>query len=317
MSLPLNWTHYCSKWFKTWPELCIAEYWISCSWMLFVFRVLDSKNEEIELLSSIECKGIVGNDQRHYILDLLRTFPPDVNFLPGEFFTCVWHQHVHDYCQVIVEVSYCLAQFWMCVCVCVYAIDSSQACAMEFLQLIIHVLGRPFQDCMPSCVLFQWKGRSWAKRWKIMVTPYNTDTSWAAYVRSSLRLLSSKSKGSFVFFSFLLSVCLFPVYILLFLLSPFLSSCPFGTVFVVSCGVESPHCFGARTTGMGTPTACLPARVCPLIYIVIWRLCIAWVLKLCSWRESCKSSPYLPLCWMIFSLLPESLCYIVMAFADG
>merc|ERR1712223_2247522 len=31
--------------------------------------------------SSVECKGIIGNDGRHYILDLLRTFPPDVNFL--------------------------------------------------------------------------------------------------------------------------------------------------------------------------------------------------------------------------------------------
>ena len=27
------------------------------------------------------CSGIIGNDGRHYILDLLRTFPPDVNFL--------------------------------------------------------------------------------------------------------------------------------------------------------------------------------------------------------------------------------------------
>lgn len=33
------------------------------------------------LCSSVECKGIIGNDGRHYILDLLRTFPPDVNFL--------------------------------------------------------------------------------------------------------------------------------------------------------------------------------------------------------------------------------------------
>ncbi len=36
------------------------------------------------LCSSVECKGIVGNDGRHYILDLLRTFPPDVNFLSLE-----------------------------------------------------------------------------------------------------------------------------------------------------------------------------------------------------------------------------------------
>jgi protein TIF31 len=26
-------------------------------------------------------QGIVGNDSRHYVLDLLRTFPPDVNYL--------------------------------------------------------------------------------------------------------------------------------------------------------------------------------------------------------------------------------------------
>lgn len=43
--------------------------------------VVNDKEEQIELCSSVECKGIIGNDQRHYILDLLRTFPPDVNFL--------------------------------------------------------------------------------------------------------------------------------------------------------------------------------------------------------------------------------------------
>ncbi|ESN91216.1 hypothetical protein HELRODRAFT_182188 [Helobdella robusta] len=45
-------------------------------------KVLNSKDEEIELYSSVECKGIIGNDNRHYVLDLLRTFPPDVHFLP-------------------------------------------------------------------------------------------------------------------------------------------------------------------------------------------------------------------------------------------
>ncbi|ESO91745.1 hypothetical protein LOTGIDRAFT_233341 [Lottia gigantea] len=44
-------------------------------------KVINNKDEEIELFSSIECKGIIGNDQRHYILDLLRTFPPDANYL--------------------------------------------------------------------------------------------------------------------------------------------------------------------------------------------------------------------------------------------
>ncbi|KAM4627113.1 clustered mitochondria protein homolog isoform 2-T2 [Polymixia lowei] len=46
--------------------------------------VLNEKNEAVELCSSVECKGIIGNDGRHYILDLLRTFPPDLNFLPVE-----------------------------------------------------------------------------------------------------------------------------------------------------------------------------------------------------------------------------------------
>lgn len=47
-------------------------------------HVLNDKDEAIELCSSVECKGIIGNDGRHYILDLLRTFPPDVNFLKLE-----------------------------------------------------------------------------------------------------------------------------------------------------------------------------------------------------------------------------------------
>ncbi|XP_015523906.1 clustered mitochondria protein homolog isoform X1 [Neodiprion virginianus] len=47
-------------------------------------KVVNDAGEEIELCSSVECKGIIGNDSRHYVLDLLRTFPPDVNFLKLE-----------------------------------------------------------------------------------------------------------------------------------------------------------------------------------------------------------------------------------------
>ncbi|XP_077995621.1 clustered mitochondria protein homolog [Glandiceps talaboti] len=47
-------------------------------------KVLNEKDKEVELFSSIECKGIRGNDGRHYILDLLRTFPPDLHYLPME-----------------------------------------------------------------------------------------------------------------------------------------------------------------------------------------------------------------------------------------
>jgi protein TIF31 len=41
------------------------------------------KGDIIELLTAIECKGIIGNDGRHYLLDLLRMMPPDLNYLPG------------------------------------------------------------------------------------------------------------------------------------------------------------------------------------------------------------------------------------------
>jgi len=44
--------------------------------------IKDVKDQSVPLQSSIECKGIHGNDKRHYILDLQKSFPPDVNFLP-------------------------------------------------------------------------------------------------------------------------------------------------------------------------------------------------------------------------------------------
>ncbi|KAG7224622.1 hypothetical protein INR49_011375 [Caranx melampygus] len=43
-------------------------------------QVIDHNNIPVELCSGIETKGILGNDGRSYILDLLRTFPPDLNF---------------------------------------------------------------------------------------------------------------------------------------------------------------------------------------------------------------------------------------------
>ncbi|KAK5610021.1 hypothetical protein CRENBAI_022394 [Crenichthys baileyi] len=43
-------------------------------------EVLDHNNSPVELCSAISTVGIFGNDGRAYILDLLRTFPPDLNF---------------------------------------------------------------------------------------------------------------------------------------------------------------------------------------------------------------------------------------------
>uniref|UniRef100_A0A3Q1FEA3 Clustered mitochondria protein homolog n=1 Tax=Acanthochromis polyacanthus TaxID=80966 RepID=A0A3Q1FEA3_9TELE len=43
-------------------------------------QVLDHNNTPLELCSGMETIGILGNDGRAYILDLLRTFPTDLNF---------------------------------------------------------------------------------------------------------------------------------------------------------------------------------------------------------------------------------------------
>uniref|UniRef100_A0A8C4XG33 Clustered mitochondria protein homolog n=1 Tax=Erpetoichthys calabaricus TaxID=27687 RepID=A0A8C4XG33_ERPCA len=44
--------------------------------------VLLSSGKQISIYSSADCKGIVGNDGRYYILDLYHTYPPDLNFQP-------------------------------------------------------------------------------------------------------------------------------------------------------------------------------------------------------------------------------------------
>lgn len=57
----------------------------------FLLRVKSVNGDVVKLQSSVESKGIIGNDSRHYILDLLRTFPPDVHYLPGTFFFPISH----------------------------------------------------------------------------------------------------------------------------------------------------------------------------------------------------------------------------------
>ncbi|XP_031713035.1 clustered mitochondria protein homolog isoform X1 [Anarrhichthys ocellatus] len=60
-------------------------------------QVLDHSNSSVELCSGIETKGILGNDGRPYILDLLRTFPPDLNF---QFSETEERMEVQRECQI-------------------------------------------------------------------------------------------------------------------------------------------------------------------------------------------------------------------------
>ncbi|XP_028517938.1 clustered mitochondria protein homolog [Exaiptasia diaphana] len=68
--------------------------------------VLGNNSEEVEICSSIECKGIIGADGRHYILDLFRTFPPDANFSGGnENSTAVYpRSYKHKLCCLRPEL---------------------------------------------------------------------------------------------------------------------------------------------------------------------------------------------------------------------
>ncbi|XP_070839589.1 clustered mitochondria protein homolog [Chaetodon trifascialis] len=59
-------------------------------------QVLDHNNSPVELCSGVETKGILGNDGRPYILDLLRTFPPDINF---QFSETEESRHVPKVCH--------------------------------------------------------------------------------------------------------------------------------------------------------------------------------------------------------------------------
>ena len=60
-------------------------------------KVYDHNDELVELISSVECKGIIGNDGRHYILDLLRTFPQDVNY---------YQLPIEEYDKEVIEQGY-------------------------------------------------------------------------------------------------------------------------------------------------------------------------------------------------------------------
>ncbi|KAL5207899.1 hypothetical protein ABZP36_032334 [Zizania latifolia] len=43
--------------------------------------VLDGSGNPVKLAATVECKGIVGSDDRHYILDLMRVTPRDSNYI--------------------------------------------------------------------------------------------------------------------------------------------------------------------------------------------------------------------------------------------
>ncbi|KAL5175826.1 Clustered mitochondria protein [Glycine soja] len=62
--------------------------------------VLDGSGNLFKLAAPVECKGIVGGDDRHYLLDLLRVTPRDANYTgPGSRFCILRSELISAYCR--------------------------------------------------------------------------------------------------------------------------------------------------------------------------------------------------------------------------
>ncbi|KAK3023993.1 hypothetical protein RJ639_044150, partial [Escallonia herrerae] len=62
--------------------------------------VLDGSGCVFKLAAPVECKGIVGSDDRHYLLDLMRVTPRDANHTgPGSRFCILRPELINAYCQ--------------------------------------------------------------------------------------------------------------------------------------------------------------------------------------------------------------------------
>ncbi|KAJ4850623.1 hypothetical protein Tsubulata_022193 [Turnera subulata] len=62
--------------------------------------VVDGSGNVFKLAAPVECKGIVGSDDRHYLLDLMRVTPRDANYTgPGSRFCILRPELIAAFCQ--------------------------------------------------------------------------------------------------------------------------------------------------------------------------------------------------------------------------
>ncbi|WZZ81469.1 hypothetical protein YC2023_102041 [Brassica napus] len=62
--------------------------------------VIDASENVFKLAAPVECKGIVGSDNRHYLLDLMRVTPRDANYTGPESRFCVLRPElITSFCQ--------------------------------------------------------------------------------------------------------------------------------------------------------------------------------------------------------------------------
>ncbi|GFY92163.1 tetratricopeptide repeat (TPR)-containing protein [Actinidia rufa] len=62
--------------------------------------IFDGSGNVFKLAAPVECKGIVGSDDRHYLLDLMRVTPRDANYTgPGSRFCILRPELISGFCQ--------------------------------------------------------------------------------------------------------------------------------------------------------------------------------------------------------------------------
>ncbi|KAK1426603.1 hypothetical protein QVD17_15279 [Tagetes erecta] len=63
-------------------------------------KVLDGSGNVFQIAAPVECKGIVGSDDRHYLLDLMRVTPRDANYTgPNSKFCILRPELISAFCQ--------------------------------------------------------------------------------------------------------------------------------------------------------------------------------------------------------------------------
>jgi protein TIF31 len=72
-------------------------------------EITDSKGEKHTLHTSVDMKGVIGTDSRHYMMDLYRTVPVDVEFLEATEKQKDTNPYPHKMCLLrheLIEIFY-------------------------------------------------------------------------------------------------------------------------------------------------------------------------------------------------------------------
>ncbi|XP_051777330.1 clustered mitochondria protein homolog [Erpetoichthys calabaricus] len=182
--------------------------------------VLLSSGKQISIYSSADCKGIVGNDGRYYILDLYHTYPPDLNFQPQNqerdgTSTGGLHEFPHQFYRLRPEVikSFVQQKYTQFMRIVMEkmqdtADDGTKSsleagmCASSFKPAFHHIVTSFVPSFvvsdLPSCqplmvVCIQPRNRIWIKRGKQLIRGHDSEPKGVDAVRVACKEVGSTS----------------------------------------------------------------------------------------------------------------------------